>query len=58
MNDQSTPFEIIAAELRALGLTLQRLPGEYRVNLLDAIPYAVGVLISGCYNARREFAGT
>ena len=25
-------FEIVAAELRALGITLQRLPGEYRVN--------------------------
>jgi hypothetical protein len=28
-----SPFELAAAELRALGITLGRLPGEYRVNL-------------------------
>jgi hypothetical protein len=27
-----SPFEIAAAELRKLGITLARLPGEYRVN--------------------------
>jgi len=27
-----TPFEIVASELRALGITLSRLPGEYRIN--------------------------
>ena len=27
-----SPFEIAAAELRKLGITLTRLPGEYRVN--------------------------
>jgi hypothetical protein len=26
------PFELATAELRALGITLARLPGEYRVN--------------------------
>jgi hypothetical protein len=32
--DQSpSPFELAAAELRPLGITLARLPGEYRVNL-------------------------
>jgi hypothetical protein len=28
-------FELVAAELRALGLALQRIPGEYRVNFRD-----------------------
>jgi hypothetical protein len=28
-----SPFELAAAELRALGITLARLPGEYRVNI-------------------------
>ena len=33
MNDLApSPFEIAAAELRKLGITLARLPGEYRVN--------------------------
>lgn len=27
-----SPFELATAELRALGITLARLPGEYRVN--------------------------
>ena len=27
-----SPFELAARELRALGITLARLPGEYRVN--------------------------
>jgi hypothetical protein len=27
-----SPFELAAAELRALGITLASLPGEYRVN--------------------------
>jgi hypothetical protein len=27
-----TPFEIAAVELRKLGITLARLPGEYRIN--------------------------
>ena len=27
-----SPFEIAAAELRKLGITIARLPGEYRVN--------------------------
>ena len=30
--DPPAPFEIAAAELRKLGITLARLPGEYRVN--------------------------
>jgi hypothetical protein len=32
MTDPAPPFELAAAELRALGITLARLPGEYRVN--------------------------
>ena len=33
MTDQAlSPFELAAAELRKLGITLNRLPGEYRVN--------------------------
>ena len=28
----ATPFELACAELKALGLVLQQLPGEYRVN--------------------------
>lgn len=28
-------FETVARELRVLGITLTRLPGEYRVNYLD-----------------------
>jgi hypothetical protein len=31
MTDPS-PFELAGAELRALGITIARLPGEYRVN--------------------------
>ena len=31
-----SPFELAAAELRALGITLARLPGEYRVNYRNA----------------------
>jgi hypothetical protein len=31
-----SPFELAAAELRALGITLARLPGEYRVNFHNA----------------------
>ena len=30
--DPPSPFELAAAELRALGISLRRLPGEYRVN--------------------------
>jgi len=30
--DPPSPFELAAAELRALGITLASLPGEYRVN--------------------------
>ena len=30
--DSLSRFELVAAELRALGLTLRRLPGEYCVN--------------------------
>jgi hypothetical protein len=33
MTDPVSPFELAAAELRALGIVLTRLPGEYRVNL-------------------------
>ena len=32
MTDSVSPFELAAAELRALGVVLTRLPGEYRVN--------------------------
>jgi|SRR5665213_1114706 len=32
MSDAISRFEVVAVELRTLGLTLQRLPGEYRVN--------------------------
>jgi hypothetical protein len=32
MSDTPSPFELAAAELRRLGITLARLPGEYRVN--------------------------
>lgn len=32
MTDPVPPFELAAAELRALGITLARLPGEYCVN--------------------------
>jgi hypothetical protein len=32
MTDPVPPFELAAAELRALGISLTRLPGEYRVN--------------------------
>jgi len=32
MNTSSAPFELVALELRALGITLRRLPGEYCVN--------------------------
>lgn len=31
-NDPRSPFDVVAAELRVLGLTLRRLPGEYCVN--------------------------
>jgi hypothetical protein len=31
-NDPRSRFELAAAELRALGITLRRLPGEYCVN--------------------------
>jgi hypothetical protein len=31
-DESRSRFEIIAAELHALSLTIQRLPGEYRVN--------------------------
>ena len=30
------PFDLAATELRALGITLARLPGEYRVNFHNA----------------------
>jgi len=33
MNDQPpSPFELATFELRAIGITIARLPGEYRVN--------------------------
>jgi hypothetical protein len=32
MSVPPSPFELAAAELRALGVVLTRLPGEYRVN--------------------------
>jgi hypothetical protein len=32
MTDAASTFELAAAELRALGIILTRLPGEYRVN--------------------------
>jgi len=32
MSDAVSRFEIVVAELRTLGLTLRRLPGEYCVN--------------------------
>ena len=32
LNGPETSFDMVCAELRARGLTLQRLPGEYRVN--------------------------
>jgi hypothetical protein len=32
MSDPDSRFEIVVAELRALGLSLRRLPGEYCVN--------------------------
>jgi hypothetical protein len=31
-----SPFELAVAELRALGIALARLPGEYRVNFRNA----------------------
>jgi hypothetical protein len=34
MSDTPSPFERAAAELRKLGITLRRLPGEYQVNLI------------------------
>jgi hypothetical protein len=34
-NPSSSPFELTAAELRVLGITLRRLPGEYCVNFLN-----------------------
>ena len=33
MGDILSPFELATAELRALGITLASLPGEYRINL-------------------------
>jgi hypothetical protein len=32
MTEPGSPFELAAAELRALSISLTRLPGEYRVN--------------------------
>ena len=32
MIDSCSPFELVAAELRTLGITIRRLPGEYSVN--------------------------
>jgi hypothetical protein len=32
MTDIPSPFDLATAELRALGIILARLPGEYRVN--------------------------
>jgi len=34
--DTPSPFELAAAELRARGIVLMRLPGEYRVNFRNA----------------------
>src|SRR6266849_5970349 len=36
LNDGRSRFELVAAELRALGLTIRRLPGEYCVNFRNA----------------------
>jgi hypothetical protein len=36
MNTSLSRFELIAGELRTIGLTLQRLPGEYRVNFRNS----------------------
>lgn len=35
-DDARQPFELATAELRKLGITLARLPGEYRVNFANA----------------------
>ena len=35
-DDARQPFELATAELRKLGITLARLPGEYRVNFQNA----------------------
>ena len=32
MTDPVSPFELVAAEMRALGIVLTRRPGEYRFN--------------------------
>lgn len=32
IDDPTSRFELVSAELRALGITLRRLPGEYCVN--------------------------
>ena len=32
MSDTPSPFDLATAELRAIGITIARLPGEYRVN--------------------------
>ncbi len=42
---EETPsvFEIAAAELRALGIILARLPGEYRVNYRDGTDATVRI---------------
>ena len=34
-SESRSKLEIVATELRALGLTIQRLPGEYAVNFRD-----------------------
>jgi hypothetical protein len=35
IDDPRSPFAIAAAELRGLGITIARLPGEYRVNYVN-----------------------
>jgi len=35
-HESPSPFELATAELRPLGITLARLPGEYRVNFRNA----------------------
>ena len=36
MTSDPSPFELATGELRKLGITLSKLPGEYRVNFSNA----------------------
>jgi len=36
-NESPSPFELATAKLRKLGITLARLPGEYRVNFRNGV---------------------